>query len=68
MGDFLSRLSRYPQFFITIVLGVFWTLIKPLKGFMKNPVTAVAVIGLVVGGITFLSLTLSAMLGLTTLD
>ncbi len=68
MGDFFKKLSQYPKFFLAIVIGVFWTLIKPLRGFTKNPVTAIAALGVIVGGLAFLSFTLSAMMGLTPLN
>lgn len=68
MGDFFKKLSQYPKFFLAIVIGVFWTLIKPLRGFAKNPVTAIAALGVIVGGLAFLSFTLSAMMGLTPLN
>ncbi len=68
MGDFFNKLSRYPRFLITIIVGIFWSLIKPLRGFAKNPVAAIATLGILVGGLMFLSFTLSAMLGLTTLN
>ncbi|WP_299402233.1 DUF751 family protein [Acaryochloris sp. IP29b_bin.148] len=65
MGDFFKKLSSYPRFFLAIVVGVFWTLLKPLQGFAKNPVTGIAALGVIIGGFAFLSFTLSAMMGLT---
>lgn len=65
MLDFIKNFSRYPKYLIAIVLGIFWNLIKPMKGFLQNPVTALALLGLLAGGTLFLTLTLSAMLGLT---
>ncbi|MGR3273936.1 DUF751 family protein [Acaryochloris sp. 'Moss Beach'] len=68
MGDFFKKLSSYPKLFLAIVVGVFWTFIKPLQGFTKNPVTGIAALGIIVGGFAFLSFTLSAMMGLTPLN
>ncbi|NJK40684.1 MAG: DUF751 family protein [Acaryochloridaceae cyanobacterium SU_2_1] len=68
MLDFIKNFSRYPKYLIAIVLGIFWNLIKPMKGFLQNPLTALALLGLLAGGTMFLTLTLSAMLGLTSLE
>uniref|UniRef100_B8HWS0 DUF751 family protein n=1 Tax=Cyanothece sp. (strain PCC 7425 / ATCC 29141) TaxID=395961 RepID=B8HWS0_CYAP4 len=64
MKDFWINVSRYPRYFITMLLGVFWNLLQPIAGLLKRPVTAIAFIGLVIGGLAFVSLTLRAMLGL----
>ncbi|KGF71510.1 hypothetical protein DO97_17935 [Neosynechococcus sphagnicola sy1] len=65
MRDLLENISRFPKFFILIILGVFANLLKPLSPLMQRPVTAIAVVGLLVAGLTFLTLTLQAMLGRT---
>jgi uncharacterized membrane protein YvlD (DUF360 family) len=65
MQDFLNNVSRYPRFLIAIVLGVFWSLIAPLLPLFKRPITAIALVGIFVGGLTFIALTLRAMLGLS---
>jgi membrane protein insertase Oxa1/YidC/SpoIIIJ len=64
MQDFLNNVSRYPRYFFAIVLGVFWNALQPVVPLLKRPVTAIAVIGLFLGGFAFLSFTLRAMLGL----
>lgn len=64
MQDFLNNISRYPRYLISLILGVFWNAIEPLVPFLKRPVTAIALIGLALGGLSFLSFTLRAMLGL----
>jgi uncharacterized protein YqhQ len=66
MGEFLENLSRFPKFFLVIILGVFANLIAPIAPLMKRPVTAIALIGLLLGGFAFITLTLQAMLGLNT--
>jgi len=65
MNEFLQNVSRYPRYFITIVLGIFFALFGNLKPLMKNPVTAIAVLGVFIGGFCFLTFTLRAMLGLS---
>ncbi len=64
MQDFFQNTSRYPRYLISFSLGIFWAFFEKLAPFLKNPVTAIAVIGLGVGGFAFLYFTLEAMLGL----
>ncbi|NEQ34691.1 MAG: DUF751 family protein [Leptolyngbya sp. SIO4C5] len=64
MEDFFNNVSRYPRYFISFTLGIFLNAIQPLIPLLKKPTTAIALIGTVVAGFTFLSLTLRAMLGL----
>ena len=64
MEDFFQNVSRYPRYLISFTLGIFWAFFAKLAPFFKNPVTAVATIGLGVGGFAFLYLTLEAMLGI----
>jgi type II secretory pathway component PulF len=64
MQDFFQNVSRYPRFLISISLGIFWAFFEKLVPFLKNPVTAVALIGFGVGTFVFLYLTLEAMLGI----
>lgn len=65
MQDFLNNVSRYPRFLVAIVLGVFWNFLEPLMPLFKRPVTAIALVGIFLGGLTFITLTLRAMLGLS---
>ena len=64
MQDFLDKVSRYPRYLITFTLGIFFFFFDQLKPFLKKPVTAIALIGLLLGALAFLTLTLQAMLGL----
>jgi len=64
MQDFFNNVSRYPRYFITITLGIFFFLFDKLKPLLNKPITAIALIGLIIGTFTFLSLTLQAMLGI----
>ncbi|PZD71307.1 hypothetical protein C1752_07245 [Acaryochloris thomasi RCC1774] len=63
MSDFFKNVLLYPRFLAGIMLGVLLFVLKPLAPFMKNPVTAVALIGFFIGGFAFVTLTLRAMLG-----
>ena len=63
MSDFFKNVLLYPRFLAGIMLGVILFILKPLAPFMKNPITAIALIGFFVGGFVFITLTLRAMLG-----
>ena len=65
MQDFFQNVSRYPRYLITVSLGIFWFFLQQLKPFLKNPVTAIALVGFFVGGFSLLYLTLEAMLGIS---
>ena len=65
MQDFFQNVSRYPRYLISVTLGIFWFFLQQLKPFLKNPVTAIALLGFVVGGFSLLYLTLEAMLGIS---
>lgn len=62
---FWENVSRYPRYFVTIILGIFVNTFGWLTPLFKNPVTAIALSGLLVGLLIFVSLTLRAMLGLS---
>jgi Protein of unknown function (DUF751) len=61
---FWDNISRYPRYFISTLLGVLLNTFAPLAPLLKRPVTLIAVVGLLVGGFAFVTLTLRAMLGL----
>lgn len=65
MQDFFDKVSRYPRYLITFTLGIFFFFFGQLKPFFQRPVTAIALIGLLLGGLAFLTFTLKAMLGLS---
>lgn len=65
MKDFWENVSRYPRYFITITLGIFFALFERLRPLLNRPVSAIALVGLLVGGFAFIFFTLRAMLGLS---
>ena len=67
MQEFFNNVSRYPRYFVTITLGIFFFLFEQLKPFINKPITAIALIGLIIGTFAFLTLTLQAMLGINTI-
>jgi hypothetical protein len=63
--DFWENISRYPRYFITFTLGIFFALFERLRPLLSNPVSAIALIGILIGGFAFITFTLRAMLGLS---
>jgi uncharacterized membrane protein YvlD (DUF360 family) len=64
MQNFWNTVSKYPIFIAGVILGVLLNAVKPLAPLMQRPLTAIALLGAVIAGFAFLSLTLRAMLGL----
>lgn len=62
---FWDNVFRYPRYLITIVLGLFLNTFAPLVPLLKRPVTLIALLGLLVSSLVFLTFTLRAMLGLS---
>ncbi|HIK25847.1 MAG: DUF751 family protein [Thermosynechococcus sp. Uc] len=65
MDGFWENVLRYQRYFVTVLLGVVWNVIEPLVPLFKRPLSAIALISLMAGLLTFVALTLRAMLGLT---
>ena len=61
MGEFFSNVSRYPKYLITIILGVFASVLQPLIRRGKNPITAIALIGAFISGLLTLFLIVRGM-------
>lgn len=64
MEGFWQNVFRYQRYFVTVLLGVVWNVVEPLIPLFKKPVTAVALVGLLVGSLAFVTFTMRAMLGL----
>lgn len=64
MQNLWNNVSKWPLFVLGTILGVLLNAVKPLVPLFKNPVTAIALVGIVVGGLAFVAFTLRAMLGL----
>ncbi|NJK69518.1 MAG: DUF751 family protein [Microcoleus sp. CSU_2_2] len=65
MQEFLNNISRFPRFFITVTLGIFFFLFERLRPLLDRPVTAIALVSSIVATFVFLTFTLRAMLGLS---
>ncbi|MBF2065260.1 MAG: DUF751 family protein [Calothrix sp. C42_A2020_038] len=62
---FWDNVFRYPRYFISTLLGVLLSIFAPLAPLLKRPVTLIALIGIFVSSLIFVTLTLRAMLGLS---
>jgi hypothetical protein len=65
MQEFFKNVARYPTYLLALILGIFIALFDRLKPLLKNPTTAIALIGAAVGVFVFTYFTLQAMLGLS---
>jgi membrane protein insertase Oxa1/YidC/SpoIIIJ len=65
MQEFFENVFRYPRYLIALVLGVFWNFLEPILPMLKRPTTAIALVGLLISVLVFLTFTLQAMLGLS---
>jgi hypothetical protein len=65
MQEFINNISRFPRFFITVTLGIFFFLFEKLRPLLDRPVTAIALVSSIVATFVFLTFTLRAMLGLS---
>jgi Protein of unknown function (DUF751) len=63
--DFFGNVLRYQRYFITVILGIFISTFSWLKPLLSNKITATALVGMLVGLVALIGLTLKAMLGLT---
>lgn len=63
MEGFWTNVGRYLRYFVTVILGVFWTVARSLQRLSQRPVTAIATITLLVSGVSLVYFTLLAMLG-----
>ncbi len=64
---FWDNVFRYPRYFITVLLGVFLNTFEPFMPLLKRPITLIAILGLFVSILVFVTFTLRAMLGLSTI-
>jgi hypothetical protein len=63
MDGFWQNVFRYQRYFVTVLLGVVWNAVEPLLPLFKRPVTAIALVGVLLGSLAFVTLTVRAMLG-----
>ncbi|KAB8332044.1 DUF751 family protein [Scytonema tolypothrichoides VB-61278] len=64
---FWKNIGRYARYFITTLLGVVLNAYAPLIPLFKRPITLIPILGFFLGTLVFITLTLRAMLGLSTI-
>jgi Protein of unknown function (DUF751) len=64
MQNLWDTVSKYPKFLISVILGVFFNLAQPLVVLLKNPITAIALVGALVGAFLCTTFVLRGMLAL----
>lgn len=62
MQDFFKNILNYPKYLIVVVVGLFTFAIQPLLPFLKNPITAIALISASISSFMGLYFILKAML------
>lgn len=62
--EFWGNVAKYARYFVTVMLGTGYVMVKPLLGAFKKPVTAAVALVAIVGGSILLKFTLDAMLGI----
>eukprot|EP00803_Ostreobium_quekettii_P006945 evm.model.scf_1246.3 EVM.evm.TU.scf_1246.3 scf_1246:16162-16761(+) len=63
--DFWENMARYGRFFLSVMVGSVYVMVKPLGELLKRPGTAVLLILALVLGYFFVTNTIQAMLGLS---
>lgn len=59
-----ENVVRYAQYFLSVMLGTGYVMLKPFARLLKSPVTAVLLIGFTAGFLYFVNFTVKAMLGM----
>ena len=67
MKNFFDNVLRYPRYFITFVLGIFFSIFEWVKPIVNDRTTATVLGVLLLCSLVFVTLTLRAMLGLAPL-
>lgn len=62
--DFWGNIARYGRYFVTVMLGTGYVMVRPFQALLKKPVTAVLAIGALVALVFGVRVALEYMLGL----
>lgn len=63
--EFWGNVVRYGRYFVTVMLGTGYVMVRPLLGLFKNPVTGVLAVAGIAGAAYGVKVTLEAMLGIS---
>lgn len=66
MPEFWENVFRFPRFFISSMLGLIFIMIGPFLNLLRRPQTSVILVLITLTSLTFVFLTLKAMLNLDT--
>jgi len=62
MKEFFKNVLNYPKYLIVIVVGLFTFALQPLLPFLRNPITAIALVSAAISGFMGIYFVLKAML------
>ncbi|CAN0908763.1 hypothetical protein LINGRAHAP2_LOCUS25457 [Linum grandiflorum] len=63
--EFWDNVRRYALYALTVSTGALYTILVPIVELLKNPISAVLVLVILVGGFYIVSQVVSAMVGLS---
>ncbi|KAJ9520714.1 hypothetical protein QJQ45_007580 [Haematococcus lacustris] len=66
--EFWGNVARYGRYFVTVMLGTGYVMLRPITSALKNPVSAILAVGGLVGTVLFVKVTLELMLGTSSLE
>jgi hypothetical protein len=58
-----ENVVRYAQYFLSVMLGTGYVMLKPFGQLLKNPLTGLLLVGFTVAFVYFVKVTVAAMLG-----
>tara|TARA_Y100001970_G_C13982834_1_gene724099 strand:- start:422 stop:628 length:207 start_codon:yes stop_codon:yes gene_type:complete len=61
MGEFFSNVSRYPKYFISIVIGALYGIFQPIFSNANKPTTIIFLISALISGCMTLGFIVKAM-------
>ena len=64
MNNFWNNIARYPQFFISSMIGLILVILTPLKNLIKLPNLRILFVIFIIILIYFLNVTLKNMMGI----
>ena len=68
LEEFWDNMRRYGLYFLTVATGGIYSILEPVFSLLRNPLTAVLTIVVIVGSLYLLYLTLNIMLGISAFD
>ncbi|KAJ0967805.1 hypothetical protein J5N97_024722 [Dioscorea zingiberensis] len=63
--EFWDNMRRYGLYVLTVSTGAIYTILLPIVELLKNPISALILVGVLVGGFYLVSLVLGAMTGIS---